>query len=254
MPFDSIPAAGEIGIDFGPVVIHEYRIDSRVGGCTEGADVLFVDFVLVVEFAAARQIRVVILDVHIVVESFHVSEHLKKRRDLSLCHCRFLIDEIAVEAKVFLDLDELLPGGKPSGRVLVHPLVEIVVPRPEPATDGAGAVLVGGLGPARVWDVDDSVPEIVIARIRVLVRGNDLAVPAAENVDIRPKTLRVNLILTTDGLSSDVVHVAAIIAGDGEQLRRGIKVGMCLGGGERRYSLGPRDQTPEVPRVFVGLR
>ena len=199
-----------------------------VGGVVDEVGVGGVEDVLIGDGAGVGQ-GVIPLDVGTAVA--HVLHDFLHQGDVLLGDGFFLVDEVAVEAVVLHDLDELVGVGEVAVLILLQPLLSILrITGQEVLGDGQNAVLVGGVGGGGHGDGDGAV--LLVACTALDVGGGTAA--GAGHVGVLPELEQVvaELIVGHTGVPGSLVDVGGTVVGrgDGVQLGPVGQLGVGLGG------------------------
>ena len=221
-----------------------------VGGVVDEIGVGGVEDILIGDGACVGQ-GVVPLDVgtlvhHILHDFLHGGNILDRDGFL-------LVDEVAVEAVILHDLDELVGVGVVAVLILLQPLLGVLrIAGQEILGNGQDAVAMGGVGGGSHGDGDGAV--LLVRGAAGDVLGGTAA--GAGHVGVLPELEQVvaELIVGHTGVPGSLVDIGGTIVGRGDGVQLGpvgqVRVG--LGGGVGVDALGQGDLGHELIGVGIG--
>ena len=241
------------GIGVVPVV-QEHGVGhaaQTIGGVVDEVRTGAVESVLIGDGAGVGQ-GVIPLDVSAPVH--HVLHDFLQQGNILLGNGFLLVDEVAVEAIVFHDLQQLVSIGEAAILGLLQPLLGVLrITGQEVLGDGQDAVLVGGVGGSSHGDGDGAVLLVGGAALDVL--GGTAA--GTGHVGVLPELEQVvaELIVGHTGVPGSLIDVGGTIVGrgDGVQLGPVGQVRIGLGGGVGVDALLQRDLCNQLIGVGISL-
>ncbi len=184
----------------------------------------------------------------------HVLHDFLQQGDILLGDGLLLVDEVAVEAVVLHDLQQLVSIGEGAVLGLLQPLLSVLGRAgQEVLSDGQDAVLVGGVGSGSHGDGDGAV--LLVGSATLDVRSGTAA--GAGHIGVLPELEQVvaELIVSHTGVPGSLVDVGGTIVGrgDGVQLCLITQLRIGLGGGIGIDALLQGNLCNQLIGVGIGL-
>ena len=217
-----------------PVVQEDGIGDTAVLFVPDPAVVVVIESILVGNVAVVAN-GIVPLDVGTPIA--HPLQHIPEQGDIVVVDILFLVDEVAVEAIVVHDVDELLGIGVIAVLILVQPFDGVLGRSGNKVlSQGQNTVLMGGIGGGSLGNCDGAVLK---GADECLGFGIDLlggTAAGTDDVSVLPELEQVHaeIIVCHTCVPGAVAGIGVAVVGGTDGVQPGLiqQIGICLGGGE----------------------
>ena len=189
----------------------------------------------------------------------HPGHHFLEHREKAAVEGAFLVDEVAVEAVVVHQVNELLTIGEVAVLVFVQPLFGILgISGDKILTQGPDTIFMSGIDERGDGDGHHAVfvPALLRGGLRVKARGGPAA--GADEIGILPelKQVVIELVVVLVAVPGGLSGVGGTVVAHGHVINQGIRlqVGVGLRGCKGLVALLQRNLRPEFLTVVVCLR
>ena len=214
-----------------PVVQEDGVGDAAVLGVPDPAVVVVVELILVGDGAGIAN-GVIPLDVCALLA--HPLQHIPEQGDISGGDVFFLVDEVAVEAVVVHDVDELLGIGIVAVLILVQPLLrDLRNTGSEVLSQGQNTVLMSGIGCGSLGNGNGAVLERAEEELGLFVNLLGGTAAGTGHIGVLPELIQVvaEIVVCHACVPGTVAGVGVTVVGRGDGVQTGLvdQAGVCLG-------------------------